>query len=320
VTAPGRSGRGPCGTSPVSELLECRNRWAHQENFSGDDTYRVLDPAGRLLTAVSVPQADEIDSVPFPWPCFLPTEGLHQGRVHTFVCALNNVLDNLSRCEETSCPLRSRCLLRGTIHASSRLRASHTPLPIDTETVFGCPYDRGVRSLEFEQPLAILAIDDTSHPDCMNAAISDPHGWLAMKVHHGLKRRRLFPGFCVIVAVAAANCGGGRGHASGLLGHRAAGPDDRGGADTGALRRGSRRSRATRGGPARIRRMDHDPRSRVSQTRRPGAARPAPGRRRGDRHGGGSLLRALTGRGWSGSAGACSTGTRVSSSIFPADG
>lgn len=47
----------------VSELREHRNKWAHQEPFSGDDTYRVLDSAGRLLTAVSAPQADEIEKM-----------------------------------------------------------------------------------------------------------------------------------------------------------------------------------------------------------------------------------------------------------------
>lgn len=49
--------------SLVSELREYRNKWAHQEAFSSDDTYRVLDSAGRLLTAVSAPQADEIEKM-----------------------------------------------------------------------------------------------------------------------------------------------------------------------------------------------------------------------------------------------------------------
>ncbi len=49
--------------SLVSELREYRNKWAHQEPFSGDDTYRALDSAGRLLTAVSAPQADEIEKM-----------------------------------------------------------------------------------------------------------------------------------------------------------------------------------------------------------------------------------------------------------------
>lgn len=49
--------------SLVSELREQRNRWAHQQTFSSDDAYRVLDSAGRLLTAVSATQADEIEKM-----------------------------------------------------------------------------------------------------------------------------------------------------------------------------------------------------------------------------------------------------------------
>lgn len=49
--------------SLVNEILAVRNRWAHQETFSGDDTYRALDSAGRLLTALSAPQSDEIEKV-----------------------------------------------------------------------------------------------------------------------------------------------------------------------------------------------------------------------------------------------------------------
>jgi predicted AAA+ superfamily ATPase len=44
----------------VSELRDARNRWAHQQTFSGDDTDRALDSIARLLTAVSAPQADEV--------------------------------------------------------------------------------------------------------------------------------------------------------------------------------------------------------------------------------------------------------------------
>lgn len=47
--------------SLVSELREWRNKWAHQEAFSSDDAYRVLDSAKRLLEAVSAPQAEEVD-------------------------------------------------------------------------------------------------------------------------------------------------------------------------------------------------------------------------------------------------------------------
>src|ERR1700688_4796063 len=45
----------------VSELRDVRNRWAHQKPFSSDDAYRALDSASRLLTAVSAPQADEVE-------------------------------------------------------------------------------------------------------------------------------------------------------------------------------------------------------------------------------------------------------------------
>jgi hypothetical protein len=49
--------------SLVQELREVRNRWAHQGTFSTDDTYRALDSAARLLTAVSAPQADDLEKM-----------------------------------------------------------------------------------------------------------------------------------------------------------------------------------------------------------------------------------------------------------------
>ena len=52
---------GPAERSLVSELRDLRNKWAHQQTFSSDDAYRALDSAGRLLTAVSAPQSDEIE-------------------------------------------------------------------------------------------------------------------------------------------------------------------------------------------------------------------------------------------------------------------
>jgi len=45
--------------SLVQELRDFRNKWAHQEPFSSDDTDRALDSMSRLLTAISSPQADE---------------------------------------------------------------------------------------------------------------------------------------------------------------------------------------------------------------------------------------------------------------------
>src|SRR5688572_26910767 len=44
----------------VLELIDVRNRWAHQGLFSGDDADRSLDSMGRLLTSISAPQADEV--------------------------------------------------------------------------------------------------------------------------------------------------------------------------------------------------------------------------------------------------------------------
>ena len=49
--------------SLVSELRDIRNRWAHQESFSSDDAYRALDSIHRLLTAVSSPEAGEIENM-----------------------------------------------------------------------------------------------------------------------------------------------------------------------------------------------------------------------------------------------------------------
>ena len=47
--------------SLVSELRNYRNQWAHQERFSTNDAQRVLDSSARLLTAVSAPQAEEVE-------------------------------------------------------------------------------------------------------------------------------------------------------------------------------------------------------------------------------------------------------------------
>ncbi len=48
--------------SLISELRTFRNDWAHQKQFSTDDAYRCMDSAERLLTAVSAPQAEQINS------------------------------------------------------------------------------------------------------------------------------------------------------------------------------------------------------------------------------------------------------------------
>jgi predicted AAA+ superfamily ATPase len=47
----------------ISELRDVRNRWAHQRPFSTDDAYRALDSSARLLTAVSAPEASEVEKI-----------------------------------------------------------------------------------------------------------------------------------------------------------------------------------------------------------------------------------------------------------------
>ena len=49
--------------SYVSELREARNRWAHQNAFTYDDTYRVLDTMSRLLRSVSAGEAGEVEKM-----------------------------------------------------------------------------------------------------------------------------------------------------------------------------------------------------------------------------------------------------------------
>jgi predicted AAA+ superfamily ATPase len=48
----------------VNEVIDIRNRWAHQEAFSNDDTDRALDSVTRLLRAVgAVKEADAADEI-----------------------------------------------------------------------------------------------------------------------------------------------------------------------------------------------------------------------------------------------------------------
>ncbi len=47
--------------SLVSEIRNVRNEWAHQKQFSTDDTYRALDSIARLLNSVSSPEAEEVE-------------------------------------------------------------------------------------------------------------------------------------------------------------------------------------------------------------------------------------------------------------------
>ncbi len=54
---------GKAERSLVGELQDIRNRWAHNEAFSGNDAYRALDSVGRLLAAASAPQAAEVEQM-----------------------------------------------------------------------------------------------------------------------------------------------------------------------------------------------------------------------------------------------------------------
>ena len=47
----------------VSELRDARNDWAHQQTYSTDNTYRALDSAARLLTAIAAPQAADVEKM-----------------------------------------------------------------------------------------------------------------------------------------------------------------------------------------------------------------------------------------------------------------
>src|SRR5262249_27085453 len=56
-----RSALGSAERNLVFELREVRNKWAHNEQFSSNDTIRALDTMERLLTAVSAAdQATEL--------------------------------------------------------------------------------------------------------------------------------------------------------------------------------------------------------------------------------------------------------------------
>jgi predicted AAA+ superfamily ATPase len=51
---------GHTGRSYVSELREVRNRWAHQQGFSLEDTHRALDTMKRLLEMISAPEQEQL--------------------------------------------------------------------------------------------------------------------------------------------------------------------------------------------------------------------------------------------------------------------
>jgi predicted AAA+ superfamily ATPase len=54
---------GKAERSLVNEILDVRNRWAHQKPFSSDDADRALDSIARLLGSVTAPEADEVNKM-----------------------------------------------------------------------------------------------------------------------------------------------------------------------------------------------------------------------------------------------------------------
>ncbi|MBK1988384.1 ribonuclease III [Sphaerospermopsis aphanizomenoides BCCUSP55] len=45
----------------ISELIDVRNKWAHQSRFSTDDTYRALDSMTRIMKVISASELDIIE-------------------------------------------------------------------------------------------------------------------------------------------------------------------------------------------------------------------------------------------------------------------
>jgi predicted AAA+ superfamily ATPase len=55
---------GHVGRSYVSEMIEARNKWAHQGAFTNDEAYRIADTASRLLRMVSAAkEAAEVEEI-----------------------------------------------------------------------------------------------------------------------------------------------------------------------------------------------------------------------------------------------------------------
>ena len=52
----------------ISEIRDTRNRWAHQEPFTLEDTSRALDTVERLLRSIQASEADEVRALNVPTP------------------------------------------------------------------------------------------------------------------------------------------------------------------------------------------------------------------------------------------------------------
>lgn len=76
----------------ISELLEVRNKWAHQSRFSTDDTYRALDSIARLLKVISASEADIIEKQKQEVLGMLSPEKAEEARIKEKLAEINKLL------------------------------------------------------------------------------------------------------------------------------------------------------------------------------------------------------------------------------------
>lgn len=92
--------------SLVSELRNVRNKWAHQEPFSGDDADRALDSVERLLTAISAPQAEEVRKMKMELRRLIFDEQVRNERRKTAGTVFESTTSNLKPWREIVTPHR----------------------------------------------------------------------------------------------------------------------------------------------------------------------------------------------------------------------
>jgi predicted AAA+ superfamily ATPase len=90
----------------VSELRNVRNKWAHQEPFSGDDADRALDSVERLLTAISAPQAEDVRKMKMELRRLIFDEQVRNERRKTASTVVESPASNLKAWREIVTPHR----------------------------------------------------------------------------------------------------------------------------------------------------------------------------------------------------------------------
>ena len=76
--------------SLVNEILEVRNIWAHQGNFSSDDADRALDSIARLLTSISAPQSNDVTKMKMELRRLMTDEQVRYERRRSSVIAIES--------------------------------------------------------------------------------------------------------------------------------------------------------------------------------------------------------------------------------------